>query len=265
MVASQKVLDALRDIGLNLYERRLFTALLSRGTSTAGELAEIANVPRSRSYDVLETLAAKGFLIAQNAKPLRYVAIEPKEALERAGQKMKDNMEITMKKFEQLQNSDMLKEMTDLFNHGVKLVEPSEITGSVRGRHSVFQHMGTMFKGAKNSISIVTTSQGLKDLHINHYDTLKAANDNGITIKIAANHKNNDVAESLKALGQIAEIKKLQNPAGRLFIIDNKQSLVALTQDTEHQSQDLAFWTKSEHASSDILGNYFNLLWDSAE
>ena len=40
--------------GLNTYEARIWTALLSRGISTAGELSDIANVPRSRSYDVLE-------------------------------------------------------------------------------------------------------------------------------------------------------------------------------------------------------------------
>ncbi len=263
MVVSQKVLDALRDIGLNLYERKLFAALLARGTSTAGELAEIANVPRSRSYDVLESLAAKGFLVAQNAKPLRYVAIDPKEALERANQKLRDDMELTMKKIDQLKNSDVLREMSELFDHGVKLVEPSEITGSVRGRHSVFQHMGTMIKGAKNNIQIITTAQGLKDLHINHYDSLKAAKDNGIMVKIAAHHKG-DASEAFKALGQVAEVRKLPNPSGRVFIVDNKQSLVALTDDAEHQSQDLAFWTKSEHASSNVLGNYFNFLWNSA-
>lgn len=264
MVVSQKVLDALRDIGLNLYERKLFVALLARGTSTAGELAEIANVPRSRSYDVLESLAAKGFLVAQNAKPLRYVAVDPKEALERASQKLKSDMELTMKKIDQLKNSDVLKEMSELYSHGVKLVEPSEITGSVRGRHSVFQHVGTMIKGAKNNIQIITTSQGLKDLHINHYDTLKAAKDSGIEIRIAAHHKG-EAAEAFKALGQIAEMRKLTNPSGRVFIVDNKQSLVALTDDAEHQSQDLAFWTKSEHASAGVLGNYFNFLWNSAE
>ncbi|MBI3413414.1 MAG: TrmB family transcriptional regulator [Candidatus Aenigmarchaeota archaeon] len=263
MVVSQKVLDSLRDIGLNLYERKLFVALLARGTSTAGELAEIANVPRSRSYDVLESLAAKGFLVAQNAKPLRYVAVDPKDALDRASQKMRDDMEITMKKIEQLKNSDVLKEMTDLYNHGVKLVEPSEITGSVRGRHSVFQHVGTMIKGAKSNIQIITTAQGLKDLHINHYDSLKAAKDSGISIKIAAHNKAD--GDAFKALSQVAEVKKLSSPAGRVFIVDNKQSLVALTDDTEHQSQDLAFWTKSEHASAGVLGNYFNFLWNSAE
>ncbi|MFH0890370.1 MAG: helix-turn-helix domain-containing protein [Candidatus Aenigmatarchaeota archaeon] len=264
MVASQKVLDSLRDIGLNLYERKLFVALLARGTSTAGELAEISNVPRSRSYDVLESLASKGFLVAQNSKPLRYVAIEPKEALTRVNDKLKENMELTIKKIEQMKNSDVLKEMAELYSHGLKLVEPSELTGSVRGRHSVFQHLGTMFKDAKNSIDIVTTSQGLKDLHINHYDTLKAAKENGITIRIAAHHKN-ESPEAVKALGQVASVKKLTNPSGRVFIIDNKQSLVALTEDSEHQSQDLALWTKSEHASSDVLGNYFNFLWNCAE
>lgn len=263
MVVSQKVLDALRDIGLNLYERKLFAALLARGTSTAGELAEISNVPRSRSYDVLESLAAKGFLVAQNAKPLRYVAIDPKEALERASQKLRDDMELTMKKIEQLKNSDVLREMSELYNHGVKLVEPSEITGSVRGRHSVFQHMGTMIRGAKDNIRIITTAQGLKDLHINHYDSLKAAKDNGISIRIAAHHKG-EASDALKALGQVAEVRKLSNPAGRVFIVDNKQSLIALTDDSEHQSQDLAFWTKSEHASAGVLGTYFNFLWDSA-
>ena len=46
MLASQKVLDSLKGIGLNLYERKLWVALLARGTSTAGELSAMATVPR---------------------------------------------------------------------------------------------------------------------------------------------------------------------------------------------------------------------------
>ena len=48
-----------RYFALNLYEVKIWTALLSRGVSTAGELSDIANVPRSRSYDVLESLEKK--------------------------------------------------------------------------------------------------------------------------------------------------------------------------------------------------------------
>ena len=56
MIVQKEFLSKLKDFGLNTYESKLWTALLSRGVSTAGELSDIANVPRSRSYDVLENL-----------------------------------------------------------------------------------------------------------------------------------------------------------------------------------------------------------------
>ena len=66
MIVKEEFLSKLRlYFSLNLYEVKIWTALLSRGVSTAGELSDIANVPRSRSYDVLESLEKKGFTIDQ--------------------------------------------------------------------------------------------------------------------------------------------------------------------------------------------------------
>ena len=57
MIVKEEFLSKLRRyFALNLYEVKIWTALLSRGVATAGELSDIANVPRSRSYDVLESL-----------------------------------------------------------------------------------------------------------------------------------------------------------------------------------------------------------------
>ncbi len=53
MIIQKDFLNRLKDFGLNSYESKLWAALLSRGVSTAGELSDIASVPRSRSYDVL--------------------------------------------------------------------------------------------------------------------------------------------------------------------------------------------------------------------
>ena len=92
MLASQKVLDTLKGIGLNLYERSLWVALLARGSATAGELSEIAKVPRSRTYDILQSLADRGFVVLQTARPLKYLAIAPNEALERAKKKMQEEI-----------------------------------------------------------------------------------------------------------------------------------------------------------------------------
>ncbi|UCH12946.1 MAG: hypothetical protein JSW18_02215, partial [Candidatus Omnitrophota bacterium] len=44
MIVEKEFLNKLRDFGLNTYEAKLWTALLSRGVSTAGELSDIANV-----------------------------------------------------------------------------------------------------------------------------------------------------------------------------------------------------------------------------
>ena len=49
---SEKKLETLRSIfNLNLYEVKIWTALLARGKAAAGELSETATVPRSRTYD----------------------------------------------------------------------------------------------------------------------------------------------------------------------------------------------------------------------
>ena len=72
MIVKDEFLNKLRRFfGLNLYEVKIWTALLSRGVSTAGELSDIGNVPRSRAYDVLESLEKKGFIIMKIDKPIK--------------------------------------------------------------------------------------------------------------------------------------------------------------------------------------------------
>src|SRR3989344_1256969 len=69
MIVKEEFLSRLRKIfDLNLYEVKVWTALLSRGTSTAGELSSISDVPRSRTYDILESLEKKGFIIMKLGK-----------------------------------------------------------------------------------------------------------------------------------------------------------------------------------------------------
>ena len=113
-------MDSLRSIGLNLYERKLWVALLARGTATAGELSEMAKVPRSRTYDVLQSLADKGFVIVQTSKPLKYIAVAPSEALERAKAKLKEELESKIERIETLKQSEIISELDNLFKKGLQ-------------------------------------------------------------------------------------------------------------------------------------------------
>ncbi len=264
MVASQAVLDALKQIGLNLYERKLWVALLSRGTSTAGELSSLAKVPRSRSYDVLESLAEKGFVVVQTAKPLKYVAIQPKEALERTKKKIVYDTEIMTKRIDGMKSSPILKELEKIHKQGVDLVNPEDFTGSLKGRHMIHQQLETMFKSAKSKISIMATPQTLSEIHSNHGEVLKKASNKGVKIRVAAH--GNVSADVLKALKSFAEVRRAKGgPVGRFAVVDGKHAVLALTSDDVHPSQDSAFWTQSEHVAGDVLEPMFNHLWEHME
>jgi sugar-specific transcriptional regulator TrmB len=259
MVASTEVLDALKSIGLNLYERKIFVALLAKGVATAAEVSEIANVPRSRSYDILESLAEKGFVMVQPSKPIRYVALAPREALERTKQTLRVRHDQMVERIDRLKASPVIQELEGIFKKGLDLVQPTEMTGTLKGRYIIDRQLRFAFKDAKDTISIMTTEQGLNDLYSKHFRILKKANRAGVKLRILAPFGEDALT---KAFSQIAEIKRLGRPSGRMAIIDGQNLLMALTDDKDvHETQDIAFWASSAHAVKRMAEPLFSQLW----
>ena len=259
MVATMKTLDALKSIGLNLYERKIFVALLARGVATAGELSQIANVPRSRSYDILESLAEKGFVVVQPAKPIRYVALAPKDALERTMDNMKRKHDEMIERLETMKVSPVITELETIYKNGMNLIQPYEMTGTLKGRHAINQHLSSLFKKAIKEIRIITTESGLNELYSHHYNSLKRISKKGIKLKILA-----PMGETVpvKAFAEIAEMKNVIKPLNRIYTIDDKHVLFALTDDKKvHQTQDVAFWAQSQHAVKTFAEPFFNNSW----
>jgi len=271
MVASNRTLDMLKTIGLNKYERNLWVALLSRGSSTAGELSDISNVPRSRCYDVLESLADKGFIVIQPGKPLKYVAIHPKEGLERVKKKVHEEAVEMGRKIDRLMKSDAIKELEKLHRENIKMVKPEDLTGALKGRYAVLQQVETMLKGAKKSVKYMTTESGLKELSENHSSILKKVAGSGVKIQIAAPITKNtaDIARDLSKFAQvrnIQDVELVERLAGRFCIVDGNEFIVGLTDDVKtHPTQDVALWTQSSHASSNVFEPMFELVWHHAK
>src|SRR5512135_1488294 len=162
MVVKDDFLAKLRRyFGLNLYEVKIWTALLSRGVSTAGELSDIANVPRSRSYDILESLEKKGFVVMKLGKPIKYMAVNPKEVVERVKKNTKMEADESIKRLENLKSTDVIQELNSLHTQGVELVEPTDLAGSLKGRHNLYNHIELTLKSAEKTVTMMTTSAGL--------------------------------------------------------------------------------------------------------
>lgn len=258
MLVEKDFLNKLRDFGLNTYESKIWTALLSRGVSTAGELSDIANVPRSRSYDVLESLEKKGFIILKPGKPIKYIAVKPDEVIERIKKKVKEETEDQLQLIEKLKSEAILDQLITLHTQGLDSIEPSDMTGAIRGRKNVYNHLATMIKGAKKTITMVTSSQGIirkKDI-LSRY--LAKAKQKGVKIRIAAPIEPKD--KELKELSKIAEIKSI-NLKARFCIIDKKEVLFMLMDDEAvHPNYDLAVWVNTEFFANFLEKSFDSLL-----
>lgn len=263
MIVKEEFLSRLRKIfDLNLYEVRVWTALLSRGVSTAGELSNISDVPRSRTYDILESLEKKGFIVMKLGKPIKFVALKPEEVIERVKKNLQVMAREKSKRLDQLKGDDVLRELTTLFTQGIKYVEPSDLSGSLRGRQNMYNHLDMMIGEAEKTITLVTTADGLNRKLEALMPSFEKAKKRGVKIRIAAPITTNSIKVA-KDLSKIGEVKALENFRARLVIIDSEQVMFMLLDDEKvHPNYDVGVWINTEFFAS-ALEQLFELAWQN--
>src|SRR3989344_334675 len=261
MIVKEEFLGRLRKIfDLNLYEVRVWAALLSRGVSTAGELSSISDVPRSRTYDILESLEKKGFIVMKLGKPIKFVALKPEEVVERVKKNLVRDAQDKSKRLEQLKGDAVLDELTTLFTQGVKYVEPSDLSGSLKGRQNMYNHLDMMIRDAESTVTIMTTSEGLNRKLEALMPSLEKIKKRGVKIRIAAplNSSNIKIA---KELSKVAEVKYVDKLRSRFIVIDSKEIMFMLLDDEKvHPNYDVGIWINTEFFAQ-TLEQLFELAW----
>jgi len=261
MIVKDEFLSRLRKIfDLNLYEVKVWTALLSRGTSTAGELSNISDVPRSRTYDILESLEKKGFIVMKLGKPIKFVALKPEEVVERVKKNLIKYAQERTKRLESLKEDEVLEELNGLFTKGIKFVEPSELSGSLKGRQNLYNHLDMMIRDAEKTVTMVTTSEGLNRKLEALMPVLEKAKKRGIRVRIAAPINNNNIKVA-KELKKVAEVKNMEKLKARFVIIDSNQIMFMLLDDEKfHPNYDIGIWINTEFFAL-ALEQMFELAW----
>jgi HTH-type transcriptional regulator, sugar sensing transcriptional regulator len=261
MIVKEEFLSRLRKIfDLNLYEVKVWTALLSRGTSTAGELSSISDVPRSRTYDILESLEKKGFIVMKLGKPIKFVALKPEEVIERVKKNLVVDAQEKSKRLERLKGEEVLGELTSLFTDGIKYIESTDLSGALKGRQNVYNHLDMLVREAQKSIILITTSDGLgRKLEV-LLPSLEKAKKRGVEIKIVAKitPDNKQVA---KDFSRVAEVRDCEDLKARFMIVDGEQLMFMLLNDNEvHPTYDIGVWLNTEFFAK-ALSQLFGVAW----
>lgn len=264
MIANERMVENVKRIfDLNLYEARLWLALLSRGISTAGELSEISAVPRSRTYDVLESLREKSLItIKRETRPVKYIAIPPHDALVQAKKNFENKMDEQSKFIDGLRPTEIIQKLKGLHNSGKQLVESHEKAGLLRSRRSIGHHIGTLFRTAKNTIDILATGEELEYLVRHHLDDFEKTAAKGVKIRIAGNFADKHKS-AIKAVGELAAIKSVPKISARIIMKDKEEMIFSLFSHADvHELYDNAVWIHSNYFVK-AVSDMFEHLWNA--
>ena len=89
----QRVVAALKELGLTATEGKAYVALLKSHPATGYELAARSQVPRSAIYGVLKKLEAVGLINAIQQKPAKFVPLPPQRLVELLESRFQQHLE----------------------------------------------------------------------------------------------------------------------------------------------------------------------------
>ena len=164
------------------------------------------------------------------------------------------------KRLETLRGDEVLVELSTLFTKGVKFVEPSDLSGSLRGRQNLYNHLDMMIRDAEKTITIITTEEGLSRKLEAIMPSLEKCKKRGIRVRIAAPINSNNVKVA-KEFKKVAEVRNLEKMKARFVVIDSNQLMFMLLDDEKfHPNYDIGVWINTEFFAQ-ALEQLFDLAW----
>jgi len=225
--------------------------------SSAGEIAEMSGVPRSRTYDVLESLEKRGFAIEKLGKPVKYLAVKPSVVIE----KLKNN---TMKYAEEkvevltsLKDTKEYEELLSLHDTGIEPMKNHELSTSIKGRSNLYSQLRDTMESAEDSVYLATSSYELmskQKMFSEVFDKLKKRN---VDLKVIISDDENEAKKLCKKFGIVIKSKKIN---ARFMIADRKELIFTLKPTNVHEDYDYGFWINSEYFTNS-LAYLFELAW----
>jgi len=150
-------------MGLNLYESRAYLALLAGKQLSAKRIGQAAMIPQSRTYDVLESLAAKGFALGTPSSPKLYTPVPFETVLPShyKARKQEIQMEVAKVHEEAQAKLDRLTSafsglMDNLKTAAVSDIRVPEAVWVVEGRDNIERSLVSMIRESKKDIMRIT-------------------------------------------------------------------------------------------------------------
>jgi len=256
MLVKQELINKIKDyFGLNVYETKVWLALLGKGIATAGEIATISGVPRSRTYDVLEGLEKRGFTIIKLEKPVKYIGVKPNIILEKLKNNIREDAREKTLSLSKVSDTEEYENLLNLYKGGISPVKREDISAAIKGRSNISNHLREILQNAKKEVIICSNAKEMNSKLKLFQQTISRLNKNGIKVKVALSGDEKLIKELAKKLE--VKIKKVTIDA-KFFIVDRNEILFSILKEDSAQDN-IAIWLNSE-----FFAGAFAFLFDKA-
>jgi len=262
MLVKQELLGKIRDyFDLNIYETKVWLALLGKGVASAGQIAEMSRVPRSRTYDVLESLEKKGFALIKLGKPVKYIGVKPHLVLEKLKNNVRKDAEDRIVTLSNLKTTDEFAKLEEFYREGLSPVSREELSAALKGKSNISNYLKEIIQNAEKEVIICTNAEDMSSKMKLFSQTIAILNKSDIAVKIALSGDEKLIKKISSALD--IKIKKIEIDS-KFFIVDRKEILFYLSKDSSDnnesgKNEDIAIWI-----NSDFFAQAFAALFDRA-
>jgi len=218
MIVDKELVNKVKEyFDLNIYQTKAWVALLSKSIASASEISEISGIPRSRTYDVLESLEKQGFAIEKLGKKTKYIAVRPETVLEKLKRNSYKEAEERVKILDSLKDKEEFDKLNELHQNSLVTEDNKEISGTVKG-DDIYSHFKEIASNANKEILICMSAQEALDKNRMLSNIFEKVSKNG------GNKSKDDNEDSGK--GEDIEIKMVLNGDDEMLReVENKYNI----------------------------------------
>lgn len=250
-MADAQISDFLMELGLTEYEAKTLGSLFTLRESEAPEVSRVAQVPKTRVYDVLERLVKKGLIIEIYGRPKKYKIIEPSSVFNELLNRKRMELKTLEAKASELDSKLVTENGFSSRERVMKVKDKSDFD----------RILSQEISKAKNSVF------GFSDIENEHSlvgSAVKNALGNQVEVKLISK-----IVEGSKKLAQDysdsgAELRHFEHGM-RAYVIDDKKVVLGLSNFSEKRPEyHFTIWDDNKTLVS-ALKMYFDDCWQKSK
>jgi sugar-specific transcriptional regulator TrmB len=162
----ENILETLKNLNFTEYEAKAYLTLLEESPLTGYAVAKNSGVPRSRIYEVLDSLAMRGDILVSPGNTPQYIPVPAKELIKNRRMKAEANFELAEKSLAEFERS----------------ANDRENIWNITGRNEILDKVKTCILSANKRILLEIWEEEFEELE----SELRQAANRGVNVTIIA-------------------------------------------------------------------------------